>query len=64
MYAIPLTAGLRQRNYMRLEGGTKLGPYEILAALGAGVGEVYRAADSRLGRDVALKVLPEAFPRC
>src|SRR6185503_1275916 len=44
---------------MALAGGTRLGPYEIVAPLGAGgMGEVYRARDGRLGRDVSVKVLP------
>ena len=47
---------------MALEPGTRLGPYEILSPIGAGgMGEVYRARDSKLRRDVAIKVLPEAF---
>src|SRR5271168_3093709 len=49
---------------MSLTTGTKLGPYEIIAPIGAGgMGEVYRAKDTRLGRDVALKILPDSFAR-
>jgi hypothetical protein len=47
---------------MSLTGGTRLGSYEILAPIGAGgMGEVYRARDTKLERDVAIKILPEAL---
>ncbi|TPW04293.1 MAG: serine/threonine protein kinase, partial [bacterium] len=47
---------------MPLAPGFRLGPYDIVAPLGAGgMGEVYRARDSRLGREVAIKVLPDSL---
>src|SRR6266581_1779129 len=47
---------------MPLRSGNRVGPYEIVAPIGAGgMGEVYRARDTRLNRDVAIKILPDAF---
>ena len=49
---------------MTVAAGSRLGPYEVLSSLGAGgMGEVDRARDARLGREVAIKVLPEEFVR-
>jgi eukaryotic-like serine/threonine-protein kinase len=53
---------LNRREPMAILPGRRLGPYEIMSAIGAGgMGEVYRARDTRLNRDVALKVIPEVF---
>src|SRR2546428_5144648 len=56
---VPEPVGYSRHQTMRLESGSRLGPYEISGPLGAGgMGEVYRARDIRLGREVAIKVLP------
>src|SRR5207248_7377639 len=58
------TAAIMARILMPIPSGTKLGPYEIVAPVGAGgMGEVYRARDHRLGREVAIKVLPASLSR-
>jgi eukaryotic-like serine/threonine-protein kinase len=48
---------------MRLRNGTELGPYDVVVAGAGGMGEVYRARDSRLNGEVAIKVLPAQFSR-
>jgi serine/threonine protein kinase len=49
---------------MPLPSGRRLGPYEVLSAIGAGgMGEVYRARDTRLDRIIAIRTLPDAFSR-
>jgi len=63
-----VTARPRNSGYahqiVSLPPGTRLGPYEIASPIGAGgMGEVYRASDTRLSRDVAIKVLPAEFAR-
>ena len=53
---------LSRRSEMALTPGSRLGPYEVTSLIGAGgMGEVFRARDSKLNREVALKILPEAF---
>jgi serine/threonine protein kinase len=55
----PLVGDTMPRNAMALTSGSRLGPFEIVAVLGAGgMGEVYRAKDTCVGRDVAIKILP------
>jgi Tol biopolymer transport system component/tRNA A-37 threonylcarbamoyl transferase component Bud32 len=60
----PLSGGILALPSLSLTPGTRLGPYEIIGAIGAGaMGEVYRARDTKLNRDVAIKVLPELLAR-
>jgi serine/threonine protein kinase len=59
---VPVAPRIILGNPLALATGTRLGPYDIIAALGAGgMGEVYRVRDTKLNRDVALKILPDSF---
>ena len=58
------SAPIELARHMTLSAGARLGPYEIVAPIGAGgMGQVYRARDTRLNRDVAIKVLPPEFAK-
>ena len=60
--AAVVASDLRERQIAMQMIGRQLGPYTLIAPLGAGgMGEVYRARDSKLGRDVAIKILPSNF---
>src|SRR5215207_10734948 len=60
----PLGTGIMRGSNMPLQAGTRLGPYEVLSRIGAGgMGEVWLASELRLGRKVALKLLPADLPR-
>ncbi len=62
MFASPLLSRPYNPDELALTASTRLGPYEVTAQIGeGGMGQVYRATDTKLNRDVAIKILPEAF---